>query len=207
MAEGLLNYTRLEDPAELVETTQGRPLSPDDELRVVDADGVDVRAGETGELLVRGPYTLRGYYRADEHNARAFTADGFYRSGDLVRRLPSGHLVVEGRVKETINRGGEKISADELETHLRAHPAIRDAAVVPMPDAVLGERTCAYVIPDGEPPQLQAVAAFLRARGLAAYKIPDRLEVVRSFPLTAVGKVSKPALTAALATKLEQPAS
>nr|BFE28111.1 (2,3-dihydroxybenzoyl)adenylate synthase [Actinomadura rugatobispora] len=204
MAEGLLNYTRLDDPADLVERTQGRPLSPADEVRVVDADGADVPDGEVGELLTRGPYTLRGYYRAPEHNARSFTPDGFYRTGDLVRRLPSGHLIVEGREKDQINRGGDKISAEELENHLLAHPAVHDAAVVGMPDPVMGERTCAFLIlreaaGDGAaPPGLREVKEFLRERGVAAYKFPDRIETTGAFPRTPVGKINKKALAARL---------
>ncbi|WP_246342610.1 (2,3-dihydroxybenzoyl)adenylate synthase [Actinomadura verrucosospora] len=202
MAEGLLNFTRLDDPPDLVERTQGRPLSPADEVRVVDADGRTVAPGEVGELLTRGPYTLRGYYRARAHNARAFTPDGYYRTGDLVRELPSGHLIVEGREKDQINRGGDKVSAEELEDHLLAHPAVHDAAVVGVPDPMMGERTCAFLIlrdaAKAAPPTLRDVKDFLRDRGLAAYKWPDRLETADAFPRTPVGKVSKKALAARL---------
>ncbi|QXJ26125.1 AMP-binding protein [Actinomadura graeca] len=198
MAEGLLNYTRLDDPPELVERTQGRPLSPADEIRVVGEDGAPVAPGEVGELLTRGPYTLRGYYRAPEHNARSFTPDGFYRTGDLVRELPSGHLVVEGREKDQINRGGDKISAEELENHLLAHPAVHDAAVVGVPDPLMGERTCAFLVVRHTAPTLRELKDFLRARGVAAYKYPDRVETVEGFPRTPVGKISKKALAATL---------
>ncbi|NVI88283.1 AMP-binding protein [Actinomadura sp. BRA 177] len=196
MAEGLLNYTRLDDPRDLVERTQGRPLSPADEIRIVDEDGKQVSPGDVGELLTRGPYTLRGYYRAPEHNARSFTPDGYYRTGDLVRQLPSGHLIVEGREKDQINRGGDKISAEELENHLLAHPAVHDAAVVGVPDPMMGERTCAFLIirEDGKTPTLPEIKDFLRTRGLAAYKFPDRLETADTFPRTPVGKISKKAL-------------
>jgi 2,3-dihydroxybenzoate-AMP ligase len=196
MAEGLLNYTRLDDPRDLVERTQGRPLSPADEIRIVDEDGKQVAPGDVGELLTRGPYTLRGYCRAPEHNARSFTPDGHYRTGDLVRQLPSGHLIVEGREKDQINRGGDKISAEELENHLLAHPAVHDAAVVGVPDPVMGERTCAFLIirEDGKTPTLPEIKDFLRTRGLAAYKFPDRLETADAFPRTPVGKISKKAL-------------
>ncbi|MCU1686546.1 MAG: dhbE [Amycolatopsis sp.] len=201
MAEGLLNYTRLDDPNEVLIETQGRPLSAADEIRIVDVDGEPVADGESGELLTRGPYTLRGYYRAPEHNSRSFTEDGFYRSGDLVRALPSGHLVVEGRVKDQINRGGEKIPAEELENHLLAHPDVHDAAVVGMADEVMGERTCAFlVVKNGSAaPILRELTAFLRERGVAAYKLPDRLEILDTFPLTTVGKISKKALGRLLA--------
>ncbi len=196
MAEGLLNFTRLDDPDELVCGTQGRPLSPGDEIRVVDGDGNDVAPGAEGELLTKGPYTIRGYYRAPEHNSRAFTPDGYYRSGDLVRRLPSGHLVVSGRIKDVINRGGENVSCDELEEHLLAHPAVRHAAAVGLPDAALGERVCAVLVVAGEMPALSEIKAFLTDRGVATYKLPDVLRRADALPTTAVGKIDKKALRA-----------
>lgn len=202
MAEGLLSQSHPDDPADIVDVAQGRPLSPADEIRVVDADDRDVPAGTVGHLLTRGPYTLRGYYRAEEYNATAFTPDGYFRTGDLVRELPGGHLVVEGRARDVINRGGDKVSASEIEDHLAAHPAVRDAAVVAMPDRIMGERTCVYVVPSGEPPRLTELTAFLRDRGVAAYKLPDRLEIVETFPYTSVGKVDKKELRAAIAAKL-----
>ena len=202
MAEGLVNYTRLDDPEDVVLTTQGRPISPDDEVLVVDDEDNPVVQGETGHLLTRGPYTIRGYYKADEHNARAFTADGFYRTGDIVRLTPGGNVVVEGRAKDQINRGGEKVAAEEVENHLLAHPAVHDAAVVSMPDAYLGERTCAFVVPRGTPPKGRELIRFVRERGLAGYKVPDRVEFVERFPQTGVGKVSKRDLRAAIEREL-----
>jgi 2,3-dihydroxybenzoate-AMP ligase len=191
MAEGLVNYTRHDDPDDLVVTTQGRPISDHDEIRIVDDHDHPVPEGEPGHLLTRGPYTIRGYYRAPEHNATAFTADGFYRTGDIVRRHPSGNLVVAGRAKDQINRGGEKIGAEEVENHILAHPGVHDASVVAVPDPYLGERTYAHVIPKGQAPTRGELLAFLRERGLAAYKIPDRVSFVDTFPATAVGKTSK----------------
>lgn len=200
MAEGLVNYTGLDDPDDLVTTTQGRPMSPADELRVVDDGDREVPAGAIGHLLTRGPYTIRGYYRAAAHNAVAFTADGFYRTGDLVRRTATGHLVVTGRAKDQINRGGEKIAAEEVETHLLAHPAVRDVAVVAVPDPFLGERSCAFVVlrAGTATPTGAQLRAFVRSRGLAAYKIPDRVELLDAFPVTGVGKLSRSSLRAAL---------
>ncbi len=192
MAEGLLNYTRLDDPDELVMTTQGRPLSPDDEVRVVDRDGAEVAAGEVGELWTRGPYTLRGYYRVPEYNATAFTPDGFFKTGDLVRRLPSSHLIVEGRVKDVINRGGENVSAAELEEHLLTYPGITATAVVGLPDERVGELVCAVIVADpAETPKLKELKAYLHERGLARFKQPDKLVVADELPVTAVGKIDK----------------
>lgn len=194
MAEGLVNYTRLDDPEDITVHTQGRPMSPYDEVRLVDEDDVEVAPGEVGELLTRGPYTIRGYYKADKHNEKAFTTDGFYRTGDLASMTPSGYLVIEGRSKDQINRGGDKIAAEEVENHLLAHPSVHDAAVVAMPDEYLGERTCAFVIVHDAAVSGNELKAFLRNRGLAAYKIPDRVEFMDSFPHTGVGKVSKKSL-------------
>ncbi|NLU79141.1 (2,3-dihydroxybenzoyl)adenylate synthase [Micromonospora sp. HNM0581] len=194
MAEGLLNLTRAEDGEDLVCTTQGRPICPDDEVLVVDEAGAEVPPGEVGELLTRGPYTIRGYYRAEEVNRTGFTPDGYYRTGDQVRRLPSGHLSVVGRIKDQINRGGEKIDATEVEGHLAAYPGVLAAALVGAPDQDLGERPVAFLVCDGEPPTVRAVGSFLRERGLAAYKHPDRVGTVSEMPLTAVGKIDKKAL-------------
>ncbi len=191
MAEGLVNYTRLDDPLERVWTTQGRPLSPADELRIVDAEDRDVAPGAPGQLLTRGPYTIRGYYRAAEHNRHAFTADGFYRTGDLVRMTADGYLVVVGRSKDQINRGGEKIAAAEVEQHLLAHPHIQAATLVAVPDQWLGERACAVIVTSVAGIDRPTIAAFLRSRGLADYKIPDVIRVVDALPTTPVGKIDK----------------
>ncbi|TRX74490.1 (2,3-dihydroxybenzoyl)adenylate synthase [Pseudomonas mangiferae] len=203
MAEGLLCYTRLDDPPDVVLHTQGRPLCADDEVRVVDDDGQPVADGEVGELQVRGPYTIRGYYRLPAHNATAFTADGFYRTGDRVRRSADGYLVVEGRDKDQINRGGEKVAAEEVENLLIDHPQVHDATVVAMPDPLLGERTCAFVIPRDPPPSSLALKRYLHDRGLAAFKVPDRIELVPAFPQTGIGKISKKALREQLRRGLE----
>jgi 2,3-dihydroxybenzoate-AMP ligase len=194
MAEGLLTFTRLDDPEDTVVNTVGRPLSPADEVRIVDEDGHDVAAGCVGELLTRGPYTLRGYFDAPEHNATAFLPDGFFRTGDLVRMTPGGNIVVEGRIKDVINRGGEKVSAEELEDHLSTHPQVRQVAVVAVADNIMGEKTCAVVVSRGRPPALAELRTFLTERGLADYKLPDRLDIVDSLPVTKVGKIDKGSL-------------
>ncbi|MFD5751121.1 (2,3-dihydroxybenzoyl)adenylate synthase [Streptomyces sp. NPDC127033] len=196
MAEGLLTFTREGDPEETVLTTQGRPVSPSDEIRIVDDQDREVPVGTIGELLTRGPYTLRGYYRAPEHNSRAFTDDGFYRSGDLARLTPEGDLVIEGRLKEVIIRGGDKVSATEVEGHLLTLGSVARAAVVPYPDEFLGERTCAFLVPAGKPPTLPEIKDALDARGLAAYKLPDRIELLAELPLTGLGKTDKKLLAA-----------
>ncbi|WP_406143820.1 (2,3-dihydroxybenzoyl)adenylate synthase [Streptomyces sp. NBC_01012] len=196
MAEGLVNYTRLDDDPETVVTTQGRPISEDDEVRVVDDRDEDVPDGDFGHLLTRGPYTIRGYWRAPEHNRKSFTEDGFYRTGDIVRRTPTGHLIVEGRAKDQINRGGEKVAPEEIENIILGHPSVHDVSVVGVADAYLGERTLAYVIlrEGAEPLKAPAIKRLVRERGVAAYKIPDLVEFVEAFPQTGIGKVSKKGL-------------
>jgi len=196
MSEGMLFFVRPDDPEEVKLETCGRPICPDDEVRLCDDEGREVPAGEIGELTCRGPYTLRGYYGVPEYNARQFTPDGFYRSGDLMRLHPSGNYIVEGRKKDLINRGGEKISAEEIENLILAHPAVQNVACVPVPDPNLGERMCACVVlRRGAALSLAALTDFLKAREIAKFKIPERLEVFDDFPMSTFGKVSKKALS------------
>jgi 2,3-dihydroxybenzoate-AMP ligase len=206
MAEGLLMFVRLDDPEEVRFETAGRPVCEDDEILIVDEDRNPVPDGEIGELLVRGPYTLRGYYNVPDYNARTFTPDGFYCSGDLMRKHPSGNYIVEGRKKDLINRGGEKISAEEIENLILSHPAVLNVACVPMPDPVLGERMCAFVIPKpGRTLALPELTQFLTERGLAKFKLPERLELTDDLPLSKFGKVAKNVLTKQLAERIQAP--
>ena len=205
MAEGMLMFVRLDDAEAVRMETVGRPISPDDEVRLVDEDDNEVAPGEVGEFLARGPYTLRGYYGAPEYNARAFTTDGFYRSGDLMRQHPSGNYMVEGRKKDLINRGGEKISAEEVENLILTHPAVQNVACVPIPDPVLGERMCACVIlRKGRSLALPDLVAFLAEQEIAKHKLPERLEIMDDFLLSPFGKVSKKDLTDRIANKLKE---
>ncbi|GAC1569616.1 MAG: (2,3-dihydroxybenzoyl)adenylate synthase [Polyangiales bacterium] len=205
MAEGLLCCTRPDDPSETRLGTQGRPICPDDELRIVDEQERDVSIGAVGHLLCRGPYTIRGYYAAEAHNSRSFTGDGFYRTGDLVRMTDGGNLVVEGRNKDVINRGGEKISAEEIESLILTHSAVHNVAVVAFEDEILGERACAFVIlNDGATLSIEELLRFLcEEKRAAKYKCPERLEIRTAFPLTAVGKVSKKDLRLEVALLIE----
>ncbi|MCX6466907.1 MAG: AMP-binding protein [Pseudonocardiales bacterium] len=206
MGEGLFLTTRPGAPREARATTVGTPLSPLDEIRVLEPGTEDeVPDGTTGELCCRGPYTLPGYFDAAEHNARAFTADGFYRTGDLarVRTIDGLRCVgIEGRIKDLINRGGEKINAEEVETLLLRHPRVVDAAVVAMPDPRLGERTCAYVVVRGAPLDLAEVREHFAALQVAKFKWPERLEHLEAMPRTLVGKLDKKRLQADIIGKL-----
>jgi 2,3-dihydroxybenzoate-AMP ligase len=209
MAEGMFLYTPPDAPERARLHTVGTPVSPADEVRVLDVAGEDeVPDGTIGELACRGPYTIPGYYRAAQHNAATFTADGFYRTGDLVtRHVLDGrpYYAIDGRIKDVINRGAEKIHAEEVEELLVRHPDVRNAALVAMPDPVLGERICAYLVlaDDAATPTVASTSAFLLDQGLAKFKLPERIEVVAAFPLTNVGKVSKKDLRADVHKKIE----
>ena len=204
MSEGMLFFVREGDPDEVMLETCGRPICEDDEVRLVDDDGREVAPGEVGELICRGAYTLRGYLSVPEYNAKQFTPDGFYCSGDLMRLHPSGNYVVEGRKKDLINRGGEKISAEEIENLILMHPAVQNVACVAMPDPAMGEKTCACVIPRaGMTLQLKELVDFLVTKEIARFKLPERLELMSEFPLSTFGKVSKKSLVEMVTKKLE----
>ncbi len=196
MAEGVLMFVRLDDPPDVRLETVGRPICPDDEIMLLDEEDNIVRFGDVGEFCCRGPYTLRGYYGAPEHNARAFTPDGFYRSGDLMRQHHSGNYMVEGRKKDLINRGGEKISAEEIENLILSHPAVQNVACVPVPDADLGERMCACVVVHrGCTLTFDELIGFLETKDMAKIKLPERFLVLPELPLSNFGKVAKKKLS------------
>lgn len=198
MAEGLVCYTRLDDPIEAITTTQGRPMSGADQIRLVDENGDDAGSGP-GFLETQGPYTIRAYWQGA--SPASFAPDGWYRTGDIVELTADGNVVVRGRGGDRVNRGGEKVSAEQLEEQLLTHPAVRDAIVVAVADEYLGERTCAYLIPDDvdDPPDLAGIRRFVRENGLAEWKLPDAVKIVESFPETGVGKVSRKKLRELLA--------
>jgi 2,3-dihydroxybenzoate-AMP ligase len=204
MSEGTLMFVRASDPDEVKLETCGRPVCEDDEVLLLDDEGREVQDGEVGEFTVRGPYTLRGYYGVPDYNARQFTPEGFYRSGDLMRKHPSGNYIVEGRKKDLINRGGEKISAEEVENLILMHPAVQNVACVPMPDPAMGEKMCTFVIlKAGQTLHLKELTGFLLTKEIAKFKLPERLEVLPDFPVSTFGKVSKKALGELVAQKLQ----
>jgi 2,3-dihydroxybenzoate-AMP ligase len=203
MGEGLFCVSKLDDPREARLRAVGTALSPRDEIRILEpGTESEVPFGAVGELCCRGPYTIRGYYRAAEHNARAFTADGFYRTGDLARWQDydgTAHLHIEGRIKDVINRGGEKVSADEVERLLLAHPLITQAAVVAMPDPRLGERACAFIVA-ARPLGVPDIQEHLASIGVAKFKWPERIVCLEDLPRTNVGKIDKVGLRRRAAT-------
>ncbi|QYE36366.1 AMP-binding protein [Polymorphobacter sp. PAMC 29334] len=213
MTEGLLCHTRREDPPEAITRTVGRSVSPQDEIRLVEPGTQnDVGPGEVGELIIRGPSTIRGYYNAPEHNAGAFTVDGYYRSGDLMRwHVIDGQRYVsfEGRVKDVVSRGGEKINCSEVELAMCEHPKVTSVMCVGMPDVAYGERMCAFVMLTRGADTLSVgeIAKHLDGMGFAKFKFPERIEIVEGFPIASSGKPSKPMLRAIIAEKLQQEAA
>ena len=204
-AEGLLNYVRLNDPEEMVMESSGRPVSPGDEVKVIDDEGRKLPTGQIGELVCRGPYTVRGYYRAPDHNKTAWTSDGFYKTGDLVHMNKMGFIFTEGRKEDVINRGGEKINVEEVENLVLSYPKVKNVAIVAMPDPVFMEKACAYVIPkEGATITFRELIDYLLTKNIAKFKLPERLELVPEFPLSPAGKILKRTLREDIAKKLEK---
>ena len=203
-AEGLINMTRLDDPDELLLESSGAPVCDEDEIMVIDNAGSEVAEGESGELVTRGPYTIRGYYNAPEKNAEAFLPGGWYRMGDVVHKR-GRYVYTEGRRKDMINRGGEKISCEEVENLILAHPKVKSAVLVGMPDPVFGEKACACVVTlPGETLIFSELVAFLRQRQIASFKLPERLELFSELPVSPVGKILKRQLRETIAERLAQ---
>jgi cyclohexanecarboxylate-CoA ligase len=188
---GLATCNGLRDPEEKVFGSDGAPL-PGMELRVVDGDGAPVPAGEEGDLLVRGSAQFVGYFQRPQFTAEAHTAEGWFKTGDRGTLDPAGYLAITGRSKDLIIRGGENIPVVEVENLLYTHPKIAGVAIVAMPDARMGERACAVVIPrEGQTITLPEIVAFLERHELARQKFPERLELVSEFPMTPSGKIQK----------------
>jgi non-ribosomal peptide synthetase component E (peptide arylation enzyme) len=212
ITEGLLLGSPPDAPARARHQTQGRSGCPQDEIRLLVPDTEEpINSGVMGEMCFRGPSSLRGFFNAPEANSKAFTSDGFYRTGDMMTaHIIDGeiHYAFEGRSRDNINRGGEKIGCEEVEGYVSMHPAVADAKVVAMPDDLYGEKACVYIIlrPDQHAPDLRELMNFLVGKGLAKFKCPERIEVIDAFPVTRVGKVDKPALRAAIAALLKQEA-
>ncbi|MEZ5122795.1 MAG: AMP-binding protein [Solirubrobacterales bacterium] len=180
--------TPRDGPIEQHADTDGRPIGAS-EVRIVDEHGARLPPGRSGDLQVRGPDLCLGYLDA-ALNERAFTGDGWFRTGDLATVDEHGSVRIVGRRKDIIVRGGENLSAKEIEDLLFEHPQVDDVAIVGYPDAVLGERACAFVVARDEL-TLDDLVAFLRDRRVANQKLPERLEIVAALPKTASGKVQK----------------
>lgn len=191
IAEGLICCTGLEDSNYVRHHTQGKPISIHDELLIIDENGKEVPAGEYGELIVRGPYTIYGYYNLDEINKSCISDECYFKTGDKVRRFNNGNIQVAGRLNEIINRGGEKITPSELEEFLLKNKEIEDVQVVGIEDKTLGERICVFILDSIVNLTLNDIRNYLQEQGVAAFKLPDQLVYVDTWPLTNVGKIDR----------------
>jgi non-ribosomal peptide synthetase component E (peptide arylation enzyme) len=205
ITEGLLMASRPDDLAERRHATVGAPVSARDHVVLLEpGTEIPVAAGRPGELCFRGPSMLTAYFKDPLATSSVFTPSGLFRTGDLVLE----HTIeraqcfsFEGRIKDNIDRGGEKFGTDELEILLSTHPDIVGSAFVGMPDPVLGERVCALLVirPAASAPTVEEIGSFLQGRGVAKFKLPERVEVINEFPLTSVGKLDRPALRSQIA--------
>ena len=190
IAEGLITFTSPDDTEDIITTCQGKPLSEGDEIRIVDEQEQDVADGEFGQLLMKGPYTIRGYYGCPEFQSDIFTEDGFFRTGDKACITKEGNLLVDGRITDQINRGGEKVMPTEIEELLLEHEAVQEAIVVPVPDEQFGQKSFAFLKCSREV-SFAEVYEFLKSRRLARYKYPDYIRFLDRIPLTNMGKTNR----------------
>jgi acyl-CoA synthetase (AMP-forming)/AMP-acid ligase II len=193
----------VDDDPERALTSDGAAL-PYASVKVVDELGAEVPAGSEGDIAYRGPTHMLGYLERPDETAELFTPDGYSRSGDLGVMDAQGYVRVTGRTKDIVIRGGMNISVREVEDLLAAHPGVRNAAVVGMPDERLGERVCCYLVAADptSPPTLDGIKAYLQDKGIARQKTPERLEVVTELPTTATGKIQKHLLRQDIARKI-----
>jgi 2,3-dihydroxybenzoate-AMP ligase len=201
--EGMTTLTRADDSLETILNTVGKPTCPHDTYKVVDFKGQQCPVGTAGELLLKGPGVFTGYFKNPEENKKSFTSDGFFKTGDVAKIDEEGYVTLTGRIKEMINRGGESISAVEIERLISDHPNVQLVAVVPMPDKDLGERACAYIqaLP-GANLDFKAIIAFLKSRHVSVLQLPERIEFVDEIPLTKTGKMDKQALVKDITEKV-----
>ena len=202
-AEGTGAMTRLDADLETICTTVGKKDCPYAQFKIMDPYGQEVSPGHEGELITKGPNIFTGYFKSAEDNRKTFTADGFFKTGDLARIDTFGTITITGRIKETILRGGETISAVGIERLVSSHPAVADVAIIGMPDPDLGERICAYVrIKEGATLCFEELIAYLKDSGASVLQLPERLELIDRIPLTNIGKADKKVLKEDIKKKL-----
>ena len=193
--EGQTTITRSDDNPQTILHTVGRPTCPYDTYKVVDRNGKELPLNTPGELIIKGPGVFTGYYKAPEENKMAFNKEGFFRTGDVIKIDEAGNVTITGRLKEMINRGGESISATEIESLIIGHPGVTIVAVIPMPDPIMGERVCAYIQPKpGADLNFDKIIAYLKERKASVLQFPERIEFIVDMPLTKAEKLDKKAL-------------
>ncbi len=202
--EGMTTITRTTDDLETICTTVGRPTCPYDTYKVIDKDGNELPPNTQGELVLKGPGVFTGYYNNPEENKKAFTKDGFFRTGDVAKIDEKGYITLTGRIKEMINRGGESISATEIERLINRHPDVSAVAVIPMPDPFMGEKVCAYIQPKaGSQLSFDEIISFLKGQKASVLQLPERIEFIDVMPYTGAQKLDKRSLREDIEKKLQ----
>ena len=202
--EGMISVTRKHYDVDYIHQTVGRPACPYDIYKIVDDNERELPADTLGELVVKGPCIFTGYYRSPAENEKIFTKEGFFRTGDQAKINSFGDIVISGRFKEIIKRGGESISAVEIENLIIPHPKVRVVAVIGMPDADMGEKVCAYVQPvAGADLNFDQIIDYLKSKQASVLQFPERIEFVKSIPLTKAGKLDKQALREDITKKIQ----
>lgn len=205
MSEGPCTQTRHDDPEEALLNTAGWPICPYDEFKAIDTSGNELPQGKEGELVARGPCIFRGYFKADAENQEAFTADGFFRTGDIAKFDREGRLIITGRKKDIIIRGGENISAKEVEELIAGYSKVEQVAAVGMPDPILGEKVCAFIKPKKDAIiSFEEIISYLKEKKTSVLYFPERIEIIEEMPLTNVGKVDKKRLREEIKDKLKK---
>jgi len=202
--EGMTTITRSSDDLETICSTVGKPTCPYDTYKVIDKDGNELPANTQGELVLKGPGVFTGYYQNPEENKKAFNKNGFFRTGDMARIDKKGYITLTGRIKEMINRGGESISATEIERLINRSPDVKAVAVIPMPDPLMGERACAYIQPKtGVELSFDDIIYFLKGQKASVLQLPERIEFIDVMPYTAAQKLDKQSLLENIKKKLQ----
>ena len=202
--EGMSLLTRPHFSPERVCHSVGRPTCPYDSYKIVDQNGNEVPPGTPGELIVKGPGLFSGYYKMPQENEKVFDQNGYFRTGDLAMINAEGDFVLTGRLKEMINRGGESISATDIENLMLTHPGIIATAVIPMSDPELGEKVCAYAqLAPGTELDFDKIISFLKEQGASVLQLPERIEFVNELPYTKAEKIDKQTLIKDIKTKIE----
>lgn len=198
-----ISTTSVFDPRDIRLLTVGKPYSGN-EIKLVDDAGKEVAQGEVGQIMLRGPFASAGYYKAPELNKKVWTDEKWLNMGDYGKFDEEGNVIIIGRVDDVILRGGQNIYPAEIETLLAGHPKIQSVAIVGMPDRVMGQKCCVFIVPrHGEIPTFDEIVSFLKNKGIAPYKLPEKLQIIDELPHTKEQKVDKKALRLKIAQELE----
>jgi non-ribosomal peptide synthetase component E (peptide arylation enzyme) len=201
---GGVTLPSLDDPKEVRPLNVGKPY-PGNEVKLVNDSSIEIAQGEVGEIMVRGPTLDLAYYLDPESTWQAYTKDGWFNMGDLGKFDDKGNLMIVGRKKDMIIRGGQNVYPVEIENLLRTHQNVSDVAIVGMPDSIMGEKACAYIVPkSGHGFTFDEMITFLKEKNIAPYKLPERLEILDSLPLVSGQKIDKKALQDDILQKLKK---